>query len=113
MTAFKDNEVKALFSERASGAVTLVKNEDGVLEAGDKKSRKTIDAKVDILFEVCYNDHSLCEVGKDDVTVTDNKYLDDRLKKLSKTLRDMMLLLVQKNPRKINNLWLLNVWLWA
>ncbi|KAI7864966.1 hypothetical protein BDF14DRAFT_1931718 [Spinellus fusiger] len=102
--AFKDNEAKAMPGERASGAVALARNEDRGLETRDKRSRKAIGAKLDILFKVCYNEHGLCEVGKDDVTVADDKYLDDGLTKLPKTLRDMMSLLVQKNPRKINSL---------
>lgn len=67
--AFQDNKAKALLGERVSGAVALARNEDRRLEARDKRSRKAIGAKLDILFKVCYNEHGLCEVGKDDVTV--------------------------------------------
>lgn len=102
--AFKNKEVKASLGERASGAVALARNEHRGLEAREKRSRKAIGAKLDIVFKIGYNEHGSCEVGKDDVTVADDKYLDDGLIKLPKTLRDMMVLLVQKNPRKINSL---------
>jgi hypothetical protein len=38
------------------------------------------------------------------VTVADDKYMDDGLVKLPKTLRDMLCMLVNQNPRQINNL---------
>ncbi|KAG1171919.1 hypothetical protein G6F71_006616 [Rhizopus microsporus] len=102
--AFKNKEVRASLGERTSGAVALARNEHRGLEAREKRSRKAIGAKLDIVFKIGYNEHGSCEVGKDDVTVADDKYLDDDLIKLPKTLRDMLVLLVQKNPRKINNL---------
>lgn len=102
--AFKDRDAKALLGERASGAVALAKNEERGLEARNKRSRKAIGDKLDILFKICFNEHGVCEVGKDNVTIVDDKYLDDGLTKLPKILRDMLSLLVQTNPYKINNL---------
>lgn len=61
-------------------------------------------AKVDILFKVGNNEFGSCEIGRDMVTVADNKYMDDGLVKLPKTLRDMLCMLVNQNPRQINNL---------
>jgi hypothetical protein len=102
--AFKNKGIKASLGERASGAVALARNENRGLEAREKRPRKAIGAKLDIVFKIGYNEHGCCEVGKDDITVADDKYLDDGLIKLPKTLRDMMALLVQRNPKKINNL---------
>jgi hypothetical protein len=102
--AFKNKEAKASLGERASGAVALAKNEHRGLEAREKRPRKAIGAKFDIVFRIGCNKHGPYEVGKDDVTVADDKYIDDGLMKLPKTLRDMMVLLVQKSSTKINDL---------
>jgi hypothetical protein len=101
--AFKNKETKVSLGKRASGAVALARNEHRGLEAREKRPRKAIGAKLDIVFKIGYDEHGSCEVGKDDVTVADDKYLNDGLIKLPKTLRDMTLL-VQKNPKKINSL---------
>ncbi|KAG2237223.1 hypothetical protein INT48_006627 [Thamnidium elegans] len=102
--AFKSKETNASLRERASGDVALARNEHRGLGAREKRPRKAIGAKLGIVFKIGYNEHGSCEVGKDDVTVADDKYLDNSLIKLPKTLRDMMALLVQKNIRKINTL---------
>ncbi|KAI8077022.1 hypothetical protein BDF21DRAFT_439147 [Thamnidium elegans] len=102
--AFKSKETNASLRERASGAVALARNEHRGLGAREKRPRKAIGAKLGIVFKIGYNEHGSCEVGKDDVTVADDKYLDNSLIKLPKTLRDMMALFVQKNIRKINTL---------
>ncbi|KAG1448716.1 hypothetical protein G6F46_011062 [Rhizopus delemar] len=102
--AFKNKGTKVSLGERASGAVALARNEHRGLEAREKRSRKAIGAKLDIVFKIGYDEHGSCEVGKNDVTVADDKYLNDGLIKLPKTLRDMMALLVQKNSQKINSL---------
>lgn len=102
--AFKNKGTKVSLGERASGAVALARNEHRGLEAREKRPRKAIGAKLDIVFKIGCDEHGSCEVGKDDVTVADEKYLNDGLVKLPKTLRDMMALLVQKNPQKINSL---------
>ncbi|KAI9262801.1 hypothetical protein EDC94DRAFT_640527 [Helicostylum pulchrum] len=60
---FKDKSIKAALGERASIAVALDKNDDGKLEAIDKRSRKNVGAKVDILFKICNSELGSCEVG--------------------------------------------------
>ncbi|KAI9279893.1 hypothetical protein BY458DRAFT_545049 [Sporodiniella umbellata] len=45
------------------------------------------------------------EVGKHDVLVIDDKYLDDGMVKLPKTIRDMLCGLVEANPHRINQLY--------
>ncbi|GAA5805937.1 hypothetical protein HPULCUR_011463 [Helicostylum pulchrum] len=62
---FKDKSIKAALGERASIAVALDKNDDRKLEAIDKRSRKNVGAKVDILFKICNSEPGSCEVGKD------------------------------------------------
>lgn len=94
--AFKPSEAKASLGERVSGAVALARNEHRGLEAREKRTRKAIGAKLDIIFKIGFEEHGFCEVGKDNVTVDDDKYLNDGLMKLPKTLRDMMALLIQK-----------------
>ncbi|GAA5814233.1 hypothetical protein MFLAVUS_007727 [Mucor flavus] len=64
-----------------------------------------MDAEVDILFKVGGNEYGVCKAGKYDVTIVDDEYIDDGLFKLPKTLRDMLSILVQKNPNKVNNLY--------
>ncbi|KAI7871151.1 hypothetical protein BDF14DRAFT_1978586 [Spinellus fusiger] len=101
---FKDREIKAALGEKSSVAVALGRNEDRSLEAVRRRSRKATGAKVDILFKICNRELGSCEVGKDNVTIVDDKYLDDGLIKLPKTLRDMLSVLAQKNPAQVNNL---------
>ena len=59
---------------------------------------------MDILFKICKKELSLCEVGLNDVTIADNKYLEEGIMKLLKTLRDMFSALYEANPMKINDL---------
>ncbi|RCH85740.1 hypothetical protein CU098_004977, partial [Rhizopus stolonifer] len=101
---FRDREIKACLGERSSAAVALGRNEDRCLEAVERRSRKAIGAKVDILFKICKEELGSCEVGKDNITIVDDKYFDDGLVKLPKTLRNMLSLLTQKNPAQVNNL---------
>lgn len=84
--------------------VALGRNEDRSLEAVDKRPRKATGSKADILFKICKKELGLCEIGLNDVTIADNKYLDDGSMKLSKTLRDMFSVLCETNPTKINDL---------
>ncbi|KAI8978411.1 hypothetical protein BDB01DRAFT_270306 [Pilobolus umbonatus] len=101
---FKDREIRAALGEKSSVAVALGRNGDRSLEAVDRRSRKAMGARVDILFRICNTELGSCEVGNNRVTVVDDKYLDDGLIKLPKTLRDMLVVLVQKNPDKVNTL---------
>ena len=44
------------------------------------------------------------DVGKSNITTTEDKYLNDGLYTLPKTLRDMFSLLVEDNPMQVDNL---------
>ncbi|CAO0794212.1 unnamed protein product [Mucor circinelloides] len=103
--AFRDKQVKALLGEVASGAVSLAKNKGRCLESKEKRQRKAMGARLDIMFKIGKQEYGTCEVGKSTVTVADDKYLDDDLVKVPKTLRDMLALLVQKNQRMTNSLY--------
>ncbi|SAM00658.1 hypothetical protein [Absidia glauca] len=102
--AFQNQGIKAKLGERCSVAVALGRNEDRALEVVERRVRKAMGAKVDILFKAGNDEVGTCEVGKDKVCITDDKYLDDGLIKLPKTLKDMLAVLIQKNPAKINDL---------
>ncbi|KAI9249861.1 hypothetical protein EDC94DRAFT_548741 [Helicostylum pulchrum] len=53
-------------------------------------------ANLDIIFKNGTDELGSCEVGKDCAAVVDEKYMDDGLVKLPKTLRDMLSALVEK-----------------
>jgi hypothetical protein len=74
------------------------------LKQWKKEPERLQGAKVDILFKVCKDEIGSCEVGNYCVTIVDDKYLDDGLMNLPKTLRDMLSVLVQKNPAQANHL---------
>lgn len=101
---FKDRNITATLGENSSVAVALGRNAERSLENVDRRSRKAMGARVDILFKICKKELGSCEVGLDDVTVVDDKYLDDGLVKLPKTLRDMFSVLAERNMSQINNL---------
>lgn len=93
-----------MLGERCSVAVAIARNSGRTLENEEKRPRKAMGVKLDILFKSGTNELGICEVGKDCVVVVDDKYLDDGLVKIPKTLRDMLSVLVQKNPVKVNQL---------
>lgn len=66
--AFKDRQIKAALGEKSSVAVALGKNKERRLEAVEKRTRKAIGAKVDILFKVCKDEIGSFEVGNYCVT---------------------------------------------
>ncbi|KAI9245784.1 hypothetical protein EDC94DRAFT_653518 [Helicostylum pulchrum] len=101
---FRDRRIRGKLGERSSIAVGLARNANRSLETNKKRQRKAVGAKVDILFKVGNNEFGSCEIGRDTVTVADDKYMDDGLVKLPKTLRDILCMLVNQNPRQINNL---------
>ncbi|KAI8977129.1 hypothetical protein BDF20DRAFT_835961 [Mycotypha africana] len=102
---FKKGEVKAQLGERMSVSSALGKNEGRSLEFIQRRERKVVGAKVDILFTKFTNEIGCAEVGKQDVLVIDDKYLDNGMVKLPRTIRDMLCVLVQANPYKINQLY--------
>lgn len=74
---FQDSPFEAKLSERVSTASSLRRNENGGLEAADKRERKVTGTKVDILFKAGHHEVGCCEVGKEGVLSIDDKYLDD------------------------------------
>lgn len=66
--AFKDRQIKAALGEKSNITVALGKNKERRLEAVEKRTRKAIGAKVDILFKVCKDEIGSFEVGNYCVT---------------------------------------------
>ncbi|CAO3610427.1 unnamed protein product [Mucor hiemalis] len=103
--AFRTGSIQAKLGERTSTSSALGRNEGRSLESSTRRGRKTMGAKVDILFKAGRYELGCCEVGKDNGLPIDDKYLDDGVSKLPKTLRDMLCQLVDANPSKINELY--------
>jgi hypothetical protein len=82
---FGDCSSRAMLGEHCS----VVRNND-----------RSMGAKLNILFKSGTDELGSCEVEKD----YDDKYMDDGLVKLPKTLRDILSALVEKNPAKVNQL---------
>ncbi|KAI8380400.1 hypothetical protein BD560DRAFT_487647 [Blakeslea trispora] len=102
---YRSSSVDAKLGERVSIASSLARNHNRCLEGLDRRERKASGAKVDILFKAGRHEVGCCEVGKEDVLSIDDKYLDDGMTKLPKTLRDMLSRLVEVNPVQINKLY--------
>ncbi|KAI8378288.1 hypothetical protein EDC96DRAFT_561808 [Choanephora cucurbitarum] len=102
---YRSSSVDAKLGERVSIASSLARNQNRCLEGLDKRERKASGAKVDILFKAGRHEVGCYEVGKEDVLSIDDKYLDDGMTKLPKTLRDMLSRLVEVNPTQINKLY--------
>lgn len=103
--AFRTGSIQAKLGERTSTSSALGSNEGRSLESSARRGRKTMGAKVHILFKAGRYELGCCEVGKDSVLPIDDKYLDDGVSKLPKILRDMLCQLVDANPSKINELY--------
>jgi hypothetical protein len=101
---FKDRYIRANLGDQCNVAVSAAKNDRRSLEAIEKRPRKVMGAKVDILFKYGSNEVGTCKVGKEKAIEIDDKYLNDGLVKLPKTLRDMLSVLVKKNPSHINRM---------
>lgn len=97
--------MKAKLGERTSVSSPLGENEGRSLESEERGEWKTIGAKVDILFKKITYEVGCAKVGKHDLLIIDDKYLDDGMMKLPKTFRDMLCLLVEVNPHKLNQLY--------
>ncbi|KAI7889498.1 uncharacterized protein EV154DRAFT_538835 [Mucor mucedo] len=105
-TCFRSGGIEAKLGERGSVASAIGRNVKRGLEALERRERKASGAKVDILFKAGgINEVGCSEIGKDNVLAIDDKYLDDGMIKLPKTLRHMLKELVQVNPSKINELY--------
>jgi predicted transcriptional regulator len=87
---FKDREIVADLGETRSVASSMAKNSKRRLESVTPRGRKVIGSKTDIVFAADKVELGACEVGKGDVSIVDDKYLNDGLRKLPKTLRDML-----------------------
>lgn len=103
--AFRTGNVKVKLGERSSTSSALAKNERRSFESRKRRERKIVGSKVDMLFKCGRYEVGCSEVGKDDVLSVDDKYLDDGISKLPKTLRDMLCQLVKINPVMINKLY--------
>ncbi|KAG1464114.1 hypothetical protein G6F56_005147 [Rhizopus delemar] len=102
--AFSRGQIKAMLGESCSVAVAMSRNKDRALEVSERRPRKSIGAKLDVLFKAGVHELGSCEAGKSNIVPADDKYLDDGLMKLPKTLRDMLAMLVTANPEKVNSL---------
>lgn len=103
---FRSGGIEAKLGERGSVASALGRNEKRGLEAVERRERKASGDKVDTLFKAGgIHEVGCSEVGKDNVLAIDDKYLDDGMIKLPKTLRHMLKELVRVNPSKINELY--------
>lgn len=101
---YKDREIVAKVGENCSVANSMAKNNKRSLEAITPRERKRIGSKLDILFTADKNELGACEVGKEDVSIIDDKYLNDGSKKLPNTLREMLVAQISINPDKANSL---------
>lgn len=101
---YKRKNIKAKLGERVSKAVSSAKNAGRSIEAIERRPRKAMGAKLDTLFKAGVHELGSCEVGKHNVEETDDKYINDGLLKLPKTLRDMLAVQVRSNSSKINGL---------
>ncbi|KAI7891669.1 uncharacterized protein EV154DRAFT_420130, partial [Mucor mucedo] len=101
---YKQKSIKAKLGERVSKAVSSAKNAGRSIEAIERRPRKIMGSKLDILFKAGIYELGSCEVGKHDVEETDDKYINDGLLKLPKTLKDMLSLQVRTNINNINAL---------
>lgn len=101
---YRRKNIKAKLGERTSKAVSSAKNAGRSIEVIERRPRKAMGAKLDALFKAGVDELGSCEVGKHDVEETDDKYINDGLLKLPKTLRDMLAVQVRSNSSKINDL---------
>ena len=92
--AFRDRQMKALLGEVASKAVALAKNKGRGLESKEKRQRKAMGARLDIMFKIGQQEYGTCEVAKDTVTVADDKY--------ENVLREKVLFLKQGVKQRTN-----------
>lgn len=74
---FRDRRIQGKLGERSSIAVGLARNANRSLETIKKKGKeKQWEQK---LFKVGNKEFGSCEIGRDKVTVVDDKYMDDGL----------------------------------
>jgi hypothetical protein len=84
--------------------VTLARNESRSLEVIEKRPRKNMGSRGDIIFTLQGQELGFSEVGKDTILPIDDKYLNDGLLKILKTLRDILSVFVETNPSRISQL---------
>ncbi|CEG80531.1 hypothetical protein RMATCC62417_14853 [Rhizopus microsporus] len=102
-TTFKDGGIKAALGEKSSVAVALGRNKERGLEAVERRTRKAMGARFDILFKVLSRELGSDEAGKSKITAAHDKCLNNGLCKLPKTLHDMLSLLVEESLMQVNN----------
>lgn len=71
--AFRNSEVKAKLGEGTSTSSALGRNEGRSVELTERRERKNVGAKVDILFEKINHQVGCAEAGKHDVLHIDDK----------------------------------------
>ncbi|CEG68934.1 hypothetical protein RMATCC62417_05092 [Rhizopus microsporus] len=101
---YQQKGIKAKLGKRVSKAVSSAKNAGRAIKAIERRPRKAMGAKLDILFKAGIHELGSCEVGKHDFDESDDKYINDGLLKLPKTLKDMLAVQIRSNPSKINDL---------
>lgn len=85
--------------KKVASQFLLPKNNGRNLKLEERRARKAIGSKMDILFKHVYDELGFCEIGRDQVTEADDKYLDDGRIKLPKILRDMFSSLSKKKTQ--------------
>jgi hypothetical protein len=90
--------------QKTGVAVTLARNESRSLEVIEKRPRKNMGSRGDIIFTLQGQELGFSEVGKDTILPIDDKYLNDGLLKILKTLRDILSVFVETNPSRISQL---------
>ncbi|CAO3652583.1 unnamed protein product [Cunninghamella echinulata] len=101
---FDDNVIEAKLGEQSSVAVTKNKNKKRKLETIDKRERKLMGSRMDILFKDGFMEVGCAEVGKEQLITTDDKYMNDSMIKLPKSLRDMLSSLAGMNKDQVNHI---------
>ncbi|CAO3606581.1 unnamed protein product [Mucor hiemalis] len=102
-SAFEGCSIKALVCEKTGNASTIRKNTIRVLATSEKRTNRLMGHRIDTIYK--HEDYELgcIEVGKDSVSTTDNKYLDDGMIKLPKCVKDMLCVLINDHPGKADD----------
>ncbi|KAG0180084.1 hypothetical protein DFQ28_006752 [Apophysomyces sp. BC1034] len=100
---FDDDYIEAKLGERCSSATAKRKNNRHQLEAIERRQQRVMGTRVDILFKYGGMELGCAEVGKELITTVDDKYMNDGMMKLPKSLRDMLSSLVDSSQDQVNH----------